>query len=905
MAYRVRETVDLFGRRSQVVSRDNGGASSLTTIMNYFLLTDPCVTMAPTLSGNNIAIYMKQFITGQIISEMKSLPADRENLDLATDLFNIVKCAPEDIRLNPMLSSIAEFEKTTSYEIFSKLKIPLFHLWSFSKKDADRLAATGPWTCNGVKVGVKKYKQTKDKVPSNVELTRSHADSTKLSRRGDIEEAEQLKQALITSEQQMVSVQDHAESSTLMTETEWEYLSTILDRMGGLGRALSAHSLSSLRQSLEENTVATLYRNDEFFTICKHKGSIFMLVDDEDVLVTHPEAVWKILGIGDQKEVFVDGKFAPVNGDVVVHRCSSSNCTLEFHSEINYKRHHYIHLPASKVGQGSSLNQDDLQMIWDEILPEDALSVLHLGKSFVKELFGSSFEEIMGAFIVSPGYRLASPDVIKVIKNIKRIFRGIGKPSFEELLHILDIASESTFMCSDVLCHKELFEEVMPRSDCILRNALACFSLRIEQALAQRCLIQMAREVDKRADKLLEEEQSEEIIASNDDNRDKKDKNVIEDIEIRVESTIASDTSANSDELGLPVEVDARDLNIQIRDEDTVISTSANSHVDLPELDVCEKTEHKLFPSDILHWPQLQGEEYFPTFAARSPLVTTYTLLSSKNSVALTRIGRKAAKRLLRFILKVHKSGKCWNGEWTVGAIRVRAHECIIAKEAEVKASKQGIIADLQRFIEILAPYYSHEEVEGSPAFFHEFHVDAMAAPEPESENFALFQKYMRNHLALMGPLDRHDLYFGLFMVCDMLRDKDDRGYKPLYGKKDAPEWRSNAKKFHPYHSVYYHDVSEEDKNNPDYQPYWNNYWELLRFLRNYGRNAHNHTRIDGVQQVTEVAVFDLMLSEDFGMYITKLILFLMYECKMEGSFFSTWDSYVTSDGQTDDDDNE
>lgn len=100
---------------------------------------------------------------------------------------------------------------------------------------------------------------------------------------------------------------------------------------------------------------------------------------------------------------------------------------------------------------------------------------------------------------------------------------------------------------------------------------------------------------------------SEEIIASNDDNRDKKDKNVIEDIEIRVESTIASDTSANSDELGLPVEVDARDLNIQIRDEDTVISTSANSHVDLPELDVCEKTEHKLFPSDILHWPQLQG----------------------------------------------------------------------------------------------------------------------------------------------------------------------------------------------------------------------------------------------------------------------------------------------------------
>lgn len=38
---------------------------------------------------------------------------------------------------------------------------------------------------------------------------------------------------------------------------------------------------------------------------------------------------------------------------------------------------------------------------------------------YFQELFGSSFEEIMGAFIVSPGYRLASPDVIKVIKNIK------------------------------------------------------------------------------------------------------------------------------------------------------------------------------------------------------------------------------------------------------------------------------------------------------------------------------------------------------------------------------------------------------------------------------------------------------------------------------------------------------
>jgi hypothetical protein len=153
------------------------------------------------------------------------------------------------------------------------------------------------------------------------------------------------------------------------------------------------------------------------------------------------------------------------------------------------------------------------------------------------------------------------------------------------------------------------------------------------------------------------------------------------------------------------------------------------------------------------------------------------------------------------------------------------------------------MIADLQRFIEILAPYYSHEEIGGYPAFFHEFHVDAMDVPERESENFAVYQKYMRNHLAFMGPLDRRQLYIGLFIVCDMLRDKNDSAYRPLCCYDKFPDWRSFSEDRDPFYSLYYYDFPE-DHRAAGKQPYWRFYWDFLRFLRNYGCHAHRHTKV-------------------------------------------------------------
>lgn len=81
----------------------------------------------------------------------------------------------------------------------------------------------------------------------------------------------------------------------------------------------------------------------------------------------------------------------------------------------------------------------------------------------------------------------------------------------------------------------------------------------------------------------------------------------------------------------------------------------------------------KILPEDISHLPPLEKEEYFPTFVHRQKLIRIYKLFSGKQAVGLTRIGRKLAKRLLKYILKAHKRGQCWNGEWDILDIRVQA----------------------------------------------------------------------------------------------------------------------------------------------------------------------------------------------------------------------------------------
>lgn len=217
-------------------------------------------------------------------------------------------------------------------------------------------------------------------------------------------------------------------------------------------------------------------------------------------------------------------------------------------------------------------------------------------------------------------------------------------------------------------------------------------------------------------------------------------------------------------------------------------------------------------------------------------MVRLFTLFNKDIVTALTRTGRKIAKRLLNYILKVHKAGHCWNGEWSILDIRVRGDGAtLIIDKMAVNATKDGIVADLQKFIVLLRPYYKIEGIKG-PAYFDEFHSDVMSLPELESEKFEIFQKFLADHMAFLPPASTSNLLERLFKLCDDVRRQNGHfTYHPLQ-RLDCLGW-TKIGDIMPYHKVFHYDKTIVE-------PYKDNYWDLLRFVRNFSNHGLKYTQV-------------------------------------------------------------
>uniref|UniRef100_K3XK30 Uncharacterized protein n=1 Tax=Setaria italica TaxID=4555 RepID=K3XK30_SETIT len=255
---------------------------------------------------------------------------------------------------------------------------------------------------------------------------------------------------------------------------------------------------------------------------------------------------------------------------------------------------------------------------------------------------------------------------------------------------------------------------------------------------------------------------------------------------------------------------------------------------------------------------------------------------------ALTRTGRKIAKRLLNYILKAHKAGHCWDGEWNILDIRVRGDGAtLIIDKMPVNATKDGIVADLQKFIVLLRPYYKIEGIKG-PAYFDEFHSDVMSLPELESEKFEIFQKFLADHMAFLPPASTSNLLERLFKLCDDIRRQNaDFDYRPLQ-RLDCIGW-TKIRDTMPYSKVFHYDQSLS-------HPYNDNYWDLLRFVRNFINRGLKYTQIDGVQSIEDPVILDIMVAYDLGKFITKLVLHVLYVFEKPKRLVSTWNAYKTSE---------
>jgi hypothetical protein len=187
--------------------------------------------------------------------------------------------------------------------------------------------------------------------------------------------------------------------------------------------------------------------------------------------------------------------------------------------------------------------------------------------------------------------------------------------------------------------------------------------------------------------------------------------------------------------------------------------------------------------------------------------------------------------------LKVHKDGSCWNGDWGILDIRVHGDGVtFLIDKMPINATKDGVVADLQKFIKLLDPYYKLEGIKG-PAYFDEFHGDVMSLPDPGSERFETFQKFLGDHMAFMPPLARSDLLESFFKLCDGIRTRNaELNYGPLH-------WLICHTRTDIRSSMLYGDVFRfgVDKLAIGYQ---NNYWDLLRFIKNSIGHALNHMKV-------------------------------------------------------------
>ncbi|CAO1944075.1 unnamed protein product [Urochloa humidicola] len=629
--------------------------------------------------------------------------------------------------------------------------------------------------------------------------------------------------------------------------------------------AFNEQVFPTLQQQLHPGQIAILYLNEEFNTICEYNGTIYMLVEDETLHRNNPFSCWKT--VVNQKDIFVASDFSYITAsiDKKLHKCL--RCSKEFCTEINYERHLETHVPAYKDNLNILWSEDTFVKLWDRISDEDAVSILSTVHQTIERTHGLPVESIIKKWIISPEFRETPPEVKQAMNQLKNtmgtgtnLVMGRGKPPSVALLGILKVGSEGTFMSTNLARANFSYVEA-DKTQNTVRSMLTYFSMGVEELMAKKWYADKLVESDVTMKQLMEDN-----VAS-----------------MSLETSTSSHVSDDVVSAG----------KVQDDEEKPMLVPSKGQEKKQPKLVPSKGEEKKLLPSDISHLPELDGEEYFPNFVSRKMLVRIFTLFNKDKVTGLTRSGRRFAKRLLKYILKVHKSGHCWNGEWDILDIRVRGDGAEFSiNKTQIESTRDGIVADLQKFIVLLYPYYKIEGIKG-PAYFDEFHSDVMALPNHGSEEFEKFLKFVADHMVFMPPLARSDLLERLFRLCDDIRQESgDYIYRPL---SQCVGW-TGIRSIMPYNKVFFYDMTAP-------KPYRDHYWDLLRFVRNFLNHALKYTKINGVQTVEDVAILDLMLAHDLGKFITKLVLLVLYGFQKPDRLVSTWVAYRTSDDATEEND--
>ncbi|KAL6501333.1 hypothetical protein OROHE_024980 [Orobanche hederae] len=237
---------------------------------------------------------------------------ENQRKDIA-DAIDLLPSLATGMNINLRFMRIDDFEFTPERAIFDLLKIPLCHGWIVDQQDHDTAIA----------IGSKSYDALLEELvslgPLNIEIIPKKKTVLILllqqllllecllpvSRKGDLEEEEELSRALEISKVDFKSsisggVSFGMDENMCDKQAVYEGKEEITPEQGqrtgqqflrNNASRLTSYGLSCLRDGLEELQLCVFFRNNHFSTMFKFEGELYLLVTDQGY-INQPDLVW-------------------------------------------------------------------------------------------------------------------------------------------------------------------------------------------------------------------------------------------------------------------------------------------------------------------------------------------------------------------------------------------------------------------------------------------------------------------------------------------------------------------------------------------------------------------------------------------------------------------------------------
>ncbi|CAM6032401.1 unnamed protein product [Sphagnum compactum] len=199
---------------------------------------------------------------------------------------------------------------------------------------------------------------------------------------------------------------------------------------------------------------------------------------------------------------------------VQLQKCDK--CTREFCSPFNHCRHSRMHRRSSHLDKDLSMKRKHIATFWDKLSPEEAQHIVSSKNCELEDLSGQSAVGALAVFMnqasaksLPHAYIKAGQELLEIVENN----RGVFPLASEQLLNVLDEASEKTFLCGEppLAVQKYVYQGDAGKIQREEKNLIASLSFILEQTLVKAWMADKEAEALRNQQELVKEEEAAQM----------------------------------------------------------------------------------------------------------------------------------------------------------------------------------------------------------------------------------------------------------------------------------------------------------------------------------------------------------------------------------------------------------